>query len=169
MTTANKITVLRFILVPVFLILLYCDFRYAAFAVFVIASLSDLVDGKIARKYNQVSNFGKFMDPLADKVLVFSAILYFVEMQRFPGWAATIILAREFAVSGLRMLAAEKNVVIAAAYSGKIKTAVSMVGLCAMLLFRNDILDTIVWVAMVATTVYSGIEYFIKNKGAFNS
>ena len=125
MTTANKITIFRVILIPVFLVLMYLRFpghTYWAFGVFVLASLSDFADGYIARHYNQVSNFGKFVDPLADKMLVLSAMCFFIEKGQMPGWAVAIVLFREFAVSGLRLIAVEQSRVIAAARSGKIKT-----------------------------------------------
>ena len=167
MTTANKITILRVILVPFFMVSLYTEHLYLAFVIYIIACISDSADGYIARKFNQISNFGKFMDPLADKMLVISAMCYFVEVSRMPGWVLAIICFREFAVAGLRMLSAEKQLVIAAAFSGKFKTASTMVGLAAMLIFKNTVLDTIVWIIILITTVYSGIEYFIKNKGVF--
>lgn len=169
MTTANKITVLRVILVPIFLLLLYTQHFVLSFIVYIIACLSDFLDGYIARKYNQISDFGKFMDPLADKMLVISAMCYFVEITRIPGWVVAIVCIREFAVGGLRMLAAENQIVIAAAFSGKFKTFSTMIGLALMLLITNNTLDIIIWIIILLTTVYSGIEYFIKNKGAFNS
>ena len=163
MTTANKITILRMILVPVLVILMYLDFPghvYWALAVFIIASISDFLDGYIARHYNQVSNFGKFMDPLADKLLVIAAMMVFVEQGYMPGWALLIVVARELAVTGLRL--------IAAAWSGKIKTASTMVGIILMMLFGipHEIrwLNTLVWIIIVLTTVYSGAEYFYKNR-----
>jgi len=174
MNAANKITILRMILVPVFLVVALLNFtgsRYAALIIFIIASLTDFIDGYIARHYNQTTDFGKFMDPLADKLLVTAAILVFVEWGQMPSWSAMIIIAREFAVTGLRLIAVSNGTVIAAAWSGKIKTASSIVAICIMLLpvynfsFRpgfltlNDICITI----MVATTVWSGAEYFIKN------
>ena len=130
-TTASKITMLRVAMIPVFLVLAYTDHRIIATVVFILASLSDLLDGYIARHYNQVSNFGKFMDPLADKILVLSAMCFLVEKGQMPGWVMAIVLFREFAVSGLRLVAAEKQHVIAAAWSGKVKTTCTMVGPCA--------------------------------------
>ena len=121
MTTANKLTLARVALIPVFLVILYLDFPYArcaAFGVFVVACLTDFVDGYIARHYNQVTNFGKFMDPLADKVLVMAAMCYLVEIGQMPGWCLAIVLLREFAVSGMRLVAVEQGRVIAAAWSG---------------------------------------------------
>ena len=167
-TTANKITLLRVILIPVFMVLAYMDLRIPAVIVFILASLSDLLDGYIARHYNQVSNFGKFMDPLADKMLVLSCMCFLVEKGQMPGWAVAIILFREFAVSGLRLVAAERQHVIAAAWSGKVKTTCTMIGLCFLIVFRDcPQLNVIVTVVILITTVYSGVEYFIKNKDVF--
>lgn len=171
MTTANKITIVRVILVPVLVLLMYLDFPghiYWALGVFIVASLSDFADGYIARHYDQVSDFGKFMDPLADKVLVLAAMAVFVEWNVMPAWVLIIVLAREFAVSGLRLVAVDNGRVIAAAWSGKIKTACTMVGIILMMLIGipQDIkwLNTAVWIIIAVTTVYSGAEYFIKNK-----
>jgi CDP-diacylglycerol--glycerol-3-phosphate 3-phosphatidyltransferase len=167
-TTANKITLLRIVLIPVFLVLAYTGHRITATVVFVIASLSDLLDGYIARHYNQVSNFGKFMDPLADKMLVLSAMCFLVEKGQMPGWVAAIVLFREFAVSGLRLVAAERQHVIAAGWSGKVKTTCTMVGLCFILvLTKYPWLNLLVSAVILITTVYSGLEYFIKNKDVF--
>lgn len=167
MTTANKITIFRVVLVPVLLILMYLDFpghMYWALAVFILASVSDFADGYIARHYNQVSDFGKFMDPLADKLLVISAMLMFVSWGTMPAWALLIVVAREFAVTGLRLVAVDNGRVIAAAWSGKIKTATTMVCICLMMLWNIHWLNTLCWVLIVATTVYSGAEYFYKNR-----
>ena len=167
-TTANKITLLRVILIPVFMVLAYMDLRIPAVIVFILASLSDLLDGYIARHYNQVSNFGKFMDPLADKMLVLSCMCFLVEKGQMPGWAVAIILFREFAVSGLRLVAAERQHVIAAAWSGKVKTTCTMIGLCFLIVFRDcPQLNVIVTAVILITTVYSGVEYFIKNWSVF--
>ena len=164
-TTASKITMLRVAMIPVFLVLAYTDHRIIATVVFILASLSDLLDGYVARHYNQVSNFGKFMDPLADKILVLSAMCFLVEKGQMPGWVVAIILFREFAVSGLRLVAAEKQHVIAAAWSGKVKTTCTMVGLCFMLVFTQyPWLNMLVSAVILITTVYSGVEYFMKNK-----
>jgi CDP-diacylglycerol--glycerol-3-phosphate 3-phosphatidyltransferase len=164
MTTASKLTLLRVIMIPFFMIFLLLGYPIVAFGIFVIASITDFVDGYIARHYHQVSDFGKFLDPLADKLLVFSAMLIFIEFGRMPAWAVMIVLAREFAVTGLRLVAAGKGQVIAAGWSGKIKTTCTMVGLCAMLLVSNSTqMDLIVTWVIVITTLYSGIEYFVKN------
>ena len=167
-TTANKITIARIALIPVFLVLCYTNHRIAATVVFILASLSDLLDGYIARHYNQISNFGKFMDPLADKMLVLSAMCFLVEKGQMPGWVVAVVLFREFAVSGLRLVAAERQHVIAAAWSGKIKTTCTMVGLCFVLVFTQyPWLNMLVSAVILITTIYSGVEYFMKNKDVF--
>ena len=167
-TTANKITLLRVVLVPVFMILAYTGYLTAAFIVYVAACLSDFLDGYIARHYDQTSDFGKFADPLADKMLVVAALCYFADKGQMPGWIVAIIVFREFAVSGLRLTASVKDRVIAAAWSGKIKTACTMVGLGAMMLFPEiKPLNTAVSIIILVTTLYSGAEYFIKNGDIF--
>ena len=172
-TTANKITIFRIILIPVFMVLAYQNLFGWALAVYIIACLSDVADGYIARHYNQVSNFGKFMDPLADKMLVLSAMCYFVEVGLMPGWVVAVVLLREFGVSGLRLLAVEQGIVIAAAWSGKIKTGVTMVALGILIIATQPwfpapgVIAVICWVLILATTLYSGIEYFVKNIGVF--
>ena len=177
MTTANKLTILRVILIPAFMGVLLIGTaaaKYAALAIFIIASLTDFADGYIARHYNQVSTFGKFMDPLADKLLVVAALMIFTEWGQIPSWCTMLILAREFAVTGLRLVAVEAGVVIAAAWSGKIKTASSMVAICIMLtplagisLIGFVTINTLCVAVMVIATVWSGVEYFVKNAGAF--
>ena len=163
-TTANKITMLRIVLIPVFLLLAYAGHMGAALAVFLIACVSDFADGYIARHYDQISDFGKFMDPLADKMLVLSAMCFFVEKGQMPGWIVAVVLFREFAVSGLRFIAVERQRVIAAAWSGKVKTTCTMVGLCFLLVFTEyPALNLFVSAVILVTTVYSGVEYFIKN------
>ena len=133
----------------------------------------DFIDGYIARHYNQITNFGKFMDPLADKVLVVAAMCYFVESGQMPGWALAVVLLREFAVSGMRMVAVEQGRVIAAAWSGKVKTASTMVCLCIMMLLTElsftgaRLVNSICIAVIVITTVYSGVEYFAKNRDVF--
>ncbi len=164
MTTASKITLLRVLMIPVFMVLLLMGYSIPALIVFIVASCTDFVDGYIARHYNQVSNFGKFLDPLADKLLVISCMVIFVQWGRMPAWAVMIVLTREFAVTGLRLVAVESGRVIAAAWLGKIKTACTMVGLCVMLLFTtSSVLDWAVSLVIVLTTLVSGIEYFVKN------
>lgn len=167
MNTPNKLTLLRILMIPVFLVILYIDFpyhQYVALAVFILASVTDFVDGYLARKNNQVTDFGKFMDPLADKMLVMSAMLWFVEMGRMPAWALLIVVVREFGVSGLRLVAVDNGRVIAAGWSGKVKTFSTMVGICLMLLPVPPVVDYLVVAVIVVTTVYSGVEYFVKNK-----
>ena len=172
-TTANKITVLRIILVPVFMVLMYLGYTYWALAIYIIACLSDFIDGHIARKYNQVTNFGKFMDPLADKMLVLTAMCYFVDNDTMPGWVVALVLLREFGVSGLRLLAVEQGTVIAAAWSGKIKTFVTMVALGVLIIVSEpwvpfkDIIPPVCSALIVISTLYSGAEYFIKNAAVF--
>ena len=164
MTTASKITLLRVLMIPVFMVLLLMGYSIPALIVFIVASCTDFVDGYIARHYNQVSNFGKLLDPLADKLLVISCMVIFVQWGRMPAWAVMIVLTREFAVTGLRLVAVESGRVIAAAWLGKIKTACTMVGLCVMLLFTtSSVLDWAVTLVIVLTTLVSGIEYFVKN------
>lgn len=167
MNLANKLTMLRVLMIPVYLVLWNVDALwsgYAALAVFVLASLTDLLDGQIARSRGLVTDFGKFMDPLADKVLVMTAMVCFCAAGRFPAWALVIVIFREFAVSGLRLIAVEGGRVIAAGWSGKVKTASTMIGLCVMHLTVPTLVDQLcIWV-IVLTTIYSGVEYFIKNK-----
>ena len=166
MNTANKLTMLRVALIPVYLVVLYWGFpgaAYAALAIFIIASLTDFVDGYIARHYNQTTDFGKFMDPLADKCLVTAAMLWFVEIGQMPAWALLVVIIREFGVSGLRMVAADKGRVIAAGWSGKVKTASTMVCIVLMLLPIAPWINGICVAVIVLTTIYSGVEYFMKN------
>ena len=171
MNTANKLTLLRVILIPVYLIIWHLDFAYnniVALIIFILASVTDFIDGYVARHYNQVTDFGKFMDPLADKCLVTAAMLWFVEVGQMPAWALLIVIVREFAVSGLRMMAATNGTVIAAAWSGKVKTASTMVCLVLMFLPIGKEINTICVAVIVLTTIYSGVEYFMKNIKAFN-
>ena len=163
MTTANKITIFRMLMVPIFVLLLYLDFPgagYWALGVFILASVTDTVDGYIARHYNQVTDVGKLLDPLADKLLVISAMAVFTEC----GW----VVARELAVTGLRLIAVQNGRVIAAGWSGKVKTTVTMVGIVLMLAFGIPQglawLNNTVWILVVITTVWSGTEYFIRNR-----
>lgn len=170
MTTASKITLVRVFMIPLLMISMYLShgvsgtWMWVSLALFVLASLTDYVDGQIARKCNQVSDFGKFLDPLADKLLTIAVMTMFCEWGRFPAWALMIVLTREFAVTGLRLVAVGKGTVIAAAWSGKVKTASTMVGLCLILVFpQNAILLWLVTAVIIVTTVYSGVEYFVKN------
>lgn len=170
MTTATKFTLARVAMIPAYLAAMYLSggtsgtWMWVALGIFILASLTDYIDGQIARRCNQVSDFGKFLDPLADKLLTIAAMTMFCQWDRFPAWALMIVLTREFAVSGLRMVAASKGSVIAAGWSGKVKTASTMVGLCVLMVFPEN--AVVIWtvVVMIAlTTVYSGVEYFVKN------
>lgn len=170
MTTASKITLARVVMIPAFLVTMYLSegtkgmWMYISLAIFVIASLTDFVDGYIARHYNQTTDFGKFLDPLADKLLTIAAMTMFCEWGVFPAWALMIVLTREFAVTGLRLIAVQKGNVIAAGWSGKVKTASTMMGLCVMMAVPGiPVLNWIVISIIVLTTLYSGIEYFVQN------
>ncbi len=170
MTLASKITLARVAMIPAFMVFMYLSggcpglWMWIALGVFIVASLTDFVDGQIARKCNQVSDFGKFLDPLADKLLTIAAMCMFCEWGQMPAWALMIVLTREFAVTGLRLVAVGKGTVIAAGWSGKVKTFSTMVGLCFMMAF--PCIGWLCWTVVgviVLTTVYSGVEYFIQN------
>lgn len=170
MTLASKITLVRVAFIPIYMAFMYLScgepglWMWLGLAVFIIASLTDYVDGQIARKLNQISDFGKFLDPLADKLLTISAMVMFCQWGLMPAWALMIVLAREFAVTGLRLIAVGKGKVIAAGWSGKVKTTCTMLGLCAWMAFPTvGWLGWLVTAVIVLTTVYSGIEYFIQN------
>lgn len=170
MTLASKITLIRVAFIPLYMVFMYMSggnsglWMWLALAVFIVASLTDFVDGQIARRFNQVSDFGKFLDPLADKLLTIAAMVMFCQWGRMPGWALMLVLTREFAVTGLRLVAVGKGKVIAAGWSGKIKTASTMVGLCVLMAFPTvSWLATIVNAIIVVTTIYSGVEYFVQN------
>ena len=170
MTTASKITLVRVALIPAYMLAMYLSageaglWMYLSLAIFILASVTDFVDGYIARHYNQVTDFGKFLDPLADKLLTIAAMCIYCEWGIFPAWALMIVLTREFAVTGLRLVAVQKGTVIAAGWSGKVKTASTMVGLCVMMALPGiSILNGIVIGMIVITTLYSGIEYFVQN------
>lgn len=170
MTTASKITLVRVALIPVYLLTMYLSggqsglWMYVSLGIFIVASVTDFVDGYIARHYNQTTDFGKFLDPLADKLLTLAAMCMFCQWGTFPAWALMIVLTREFAVTGLRLVAVQKGNVIAAGWSGKIKTASTMVGLCVWMAFPGSvILANVVVFVIAVTTVYSGVEYFVKN------
>lgn len=171
MNLPNKLTILRVILVPVFVILMLAPLswgRWAALAVFIIASLTDTADGYIARKYNLVTDFGKFMDPLADKLLVCAAMICLITTGQLPAWIVIVIISREFIISGFRLIAAEKGIVIAASWWGKIKTVVQMVMICALLINAGaawfKVLEQILIYAALVLTVVSLVDYIIKNK-----
>ena len=173
MNLPNKLTIARVIAVP-FFIGAYFSWYLLAFIIFVAASLTDMLDGKIARKYNLVTNFGKIMDPLADKVLVYSAICLMIPVY-VPAWMLIIILAREFTVAGMRTVAASEGIVIAAGMSGKIKTVLQMIAVCLLLLVPAFplfiplwyIAQAFLWASLIMT-VYSGVEYVIQNKNVFS-
>ena len=169
MTTASKITLVRVVMIPAFMAAFllspcYGWLKWLALGIFILASLTDYVDGHIARKYNQVSDFGKFLDPLADKLLVISAMCIFCQWGLMPAWALMIVLTREFAVTGLRLIAVQKGRVIAAGWSGKVKTFSTMVALCVWIVFHAwTWLNWVVILVIVLPTLYSGVEYFIRN------
>ena len=172
MNLPNKLTILRTLMIPVFLFFLLTDCagdysKWIAVVVFILASLTDFLDGHIARKYNLVTNFGKFMDPLADKLLVCSAMIALVGMHRLSSIVAIIIIAREFIISGFRLIASDNGIVIAASYWGKFKTTFQMIGV-VLLIFNIPALSTlttiIVWIAL-ALTVISLVDYIVKNAG----
>ena len=173
MNLPNKLTIARIIAVPFFIAAYYLEWHLVAFIIFVLASFTDMLDGKIARKYNLVTNFGKFMDPLADKVLVYSAFCLMVP-DPVPGWMLIIILAREFLVAGVRTVAASEGIVIAAAMSGKIKTVLQMIAVCMLLIapvinvaWFLTLSKVVLWAALVMTVV-SGVQYVVDNKQVFS-
>ena len=170
MNLPNKLTIARVIAVPVFIVFYLMGWSVAAFVVFSLASITDTLDGNIARKRNLVTNFGKIMDPLADKILVYSALCLFVETGVIKGWMLIVILAREFVVAGLRTVAASNGIVIAAGVSGKIKTVLQMIAVLLLILGKYWIFGVLgqifMWASLVMT-VYSGAEYVIKNVNVF--
>lgn len=172
MNLPNKLTILRVIMIPFFVVFMLWDItgaadKWIAAAIFIIASLTDLLDGKIARKYHLVTNFGKFMDPLADKLLVGAAMICLVEMGRLPAWIVIIIISREFIISGFRLVASDNGVVIAASYWGKFKTVFQMLMIIVLIFdlggsFR--MLETVlIWISTILTVV-SLMDYVLKNK-----
>ncbi len=172
MNLPNKLTIARVICVPIFVVLYYLDLNLWACIVFIIASITDMLDGRIARSRNMVTNFGKIMDPLADKVLVYAAFCLFIEKDVMPGWMLIIILAREFAVSGMRTVAASQGTVVAAGMTGKIKTVLQMFAVIFLLLGPYakalDIIGQVLLWASLVMTIVSGAEYIIKNKNVFS-
>lgn len=172
MNLPNKLTVLRVLMIPFFVVFMLMDIvpgmdKWIALAIFAIASLTDLLDGKIARKYNLVTNFGKFMDPLADKLLVSSAMICLVEMGRLPAWIVIIIISREFIISGFRLVASDSGIVIAASYWGKFKTVFQMIMIIVMIMDLGPtfaLLETILIYVALILTVVSLIDYVAKNK-----
>ena len=173
MNLPNKLTMGRMLAIPVFIVVLMLGYYYAAAVIFILAAFTDMADGMIARKYDLITNFGKIMDPLADKLLVISALICLVELGDVQGWMVIVILAREFTVTGLRISAAAAGTVIAADISGKIKTVLQMVAVAALLL-KNwpfsliglPFAEIMLWAAVIMTVV-SGVEYIIKNKRFF--
>ena len=171
MNLPNKLTILRVIMIPFYVIFQMGYLgggaaKYVALALFIIASLTDFFDGKIARKYNLVTNFGKFMDPLADKLLVCSALICLIELDKIPSWMVIIIIAREFIISGFRLVASDNGVVIAASYFGKFKTTFQMLAVCLMIAdlpALHVVTQVVLWIA-VNLTVVSLIDYLVKNK-----
>ena len=175
MNLPNKLTILRVILIPFFVFFLISPFfdgygNYIALAIFIIASLTDMADGKIARKYNLVTNFGKFMDPLADKLLVCSAMICLVDLKLIPVWVVLIIIAREFIISGFRLVASDNGIVIAASHWGKLKTTFQMLMVIVIIFNINlqlgwlNILGTLLIYVALVLTVVSLIDYIAKNK-----
>ena len=172
----NQLTIGRVLAIPLFIVLLLMGFRVAATVVFILAAFTDMLDGKIARKYNLVTNFGKLMDPLADKLLTMSAFVCLVELGDIPAWMVIVILGREFIITGMRQVAAAEGIVIAAGWSGKIKTVCQMVAIplimlnnwpCSLLPFPLPLDQIVLWAAVVMT-IWSGAEYIIKNKEVFS-
>ena len=176
MNLPNKLTMGRIFAIPVFIVVYLMDYRYAAAVIFILAALTDMLDGKIARKHNLVTNFGKLMDPLADKLLVMSALICLAQTGDVEGWMVIVILGREFIITGMRQVAAAQGIVIAAGTTGKIKTITQMIAIPLLimenwpfsLLGFNLPMDTILlWIAL-AMTVISGTEYIVKNKKLFS-
>lgn len=171
MNLPNKLTLLRILLVPVFVFLLLCPIlreanKWVVLAIFCMACLTDFLDGKIARKYNQITDFGKFMDPLADKLLVCSALICLIDLGKLPSWFVVIVIAREFVVSGLRLIAVDNGIVIAASWWGKFKTTFQMT-LIILLLVDLDglkVITIVVFWATLALTLISMVDYLWKNR-----
>ena len=171
MNLPNKLTVLRVCMIPFFVVMLLLNggenqtYRYIAAAIFIVASLTDMLDGKIARKYNLVTNFGKFMDPLADKLLVCSALICLVDLKQLPAWMVIVIISRDFIISGFRLVASDNGIVIAASYWGKFKTTFQMISVI-LLIVRIPALTVLtqicVWTALVLTVI-SLVDYIAKN------
>ena len=167
MNVPNTLTVLRVIMIPFFVLFMLGDItsvdKYIALGIFIAASLTDTLDGYLARKNNQVTNFGKFMDPLADKLLVCAAMICLMDLDRLPSWIVIIIISREFIISGFRLIAADNGIVIAASWWGKIKTVTQMAMIILMLLGVNKVIGTILVVLATIFTVVSGVDYIVKN------
>ena len=170
MNLPNKLTMLRVFMIPFFIVFLLIPVtpydKWIALAIFILASLTDLLDGKIARKYHLVTNFGKFMDPLADKLLVCAALICLIELNKIPAWMVIIIIAREFIISGFRLVASDNGVVIAASYWGKFKTTFQMVAVCLLIAdveALSLVTQIVLWIAVILTVV-SLVDYLVKNK-----
>ena len=173
MNLPNRLTVLRVCMVPVFVVFMLWDglgsaAKYVAAAIFILASMTDWLDGYLARKNNLVTDFGKFMDPIADKLLVCSAMICLVEKGVLPAWIVIIIIGREFIISGFRLVASDKGVVIAASYWGKFKTVSQMLMVILLILDLGGVFNAsaqvLIWVALVLTVV-SLVDYMVKNRG----
>ena len=173
MNLPNKLTILRVLMIPFFVLFMLWNItgaadKWIAAAIFIVASLTDMLDGKIARKYNLVTNFGKFMDPLADKLLVSAAMICLVEMGRLPAWMVIVIISREFIISGFRLIASDNGVVIAASYWGKFKTVFQMAMIIVLIFnfggFFGIIEMVLIWISLILTVV-SLVDYIVKNVG----
>ncbi|HKM04657.1 MAG TPA: CDP-diacylglycerol--glycerol-3-phosphate 3-phosphatidyltransferase [Lachnospiraceae bacterium] len=171
MNLPNKLTILRVIMILPFCFFLFTDYaglasKWIALGIFIIASLTDLLDGKIARKYNLVTNFGKFMDPLADKLLVSAALIGLVELSKIPAWIVIVIISREFIISGFRLIASDNGRVLAASNIGKFKTTFQMIMVCLMIAdikMFMVITQVVMWIAVILT-IWSLLDYLFKNK-----
>ncbi|MGI6010906.1 MAG: CDP-diacylglycerol--glycerol-3-phosphate 3-phosphatidyltransferase [Ruminococcus sp.] len=172
MNTPNKLTLFRVILIPFFVVFMLAPIggaasKWIALAIFIIASLTDALDGYLARRDNLITNFGKFMDPLADKLLVCSALICLIELDRIPCWVVIIIIAREFIISGFRLIASDNGVVIAASYWGKFKTVSQMVMIILLIADLGGVFSTVEQILIylsLALTVISLIDYLVKNR-----
>lgn len=176
MNLPNKLTMGRILAIPVFIVVFLMGYNYAAAVIFILAALTDMLDGHIARKYNLVTNFGKLMDPLADKLLVMSALLCLVQVGDVAGWMVIVILGREFIITGMRQVAAAQGIVIAAGTTGKIKTITQMIAIPLLLLenwpfsmlsFELPMDTVFLWLALIMTVI-SGVEYIVKNRQLFS-
>lgn len=180
MNLPNKISIARILLIPIFLFFLLSPIEmgivwgmktnvFIALIIFTFASLTDWIDGYLARKLNLVTNFGKFIDPLADKLLMTGGFIALVEMGLAPAWIVIVIISREFCVTGLRVIAANEGIVIAAGYSGKVKTTVQIITVIALLINLHPILNDLLLWASAIMTIYSGVEYFVQNKSVLKT
>ena len=175
MNLPNKLTLMRVVMIPLLVVFMLVPMGFAAqkwvaLGIFILASLTDLADGKIARKYNLITNFGKFMDPLADKLLVCSALICLIELHKIPAWIVLIIIAREFIVSGFRLVAADQGIVIAASMWGKVKTTVQMILICLMIadIPQLAVLTQIAMWSALTLTIISLVDYVVKNRAVIN-